>query len=114
MMSSALPLMDRRAFLGGVSDPSDPLCMLNTITLMLGIGAAISMQRLWSMQCNIHIYNIAVNAKIKIVVDVKVSGLPQLNTVFGGKQGHALCKIFLLQQILFLCQLNFIEITRLS
>ena len=30
------------------------------------------------------------------------------------KQGHALCKIFLLQQIIFLCQLNFLKIIRLS
>ena len=37
-----------------------------------------------------------------------------LNTVAGGKQGHAPCKMLLLQQILFLCHSNFIEITRLS
>ena len=37
-----------------------------------------------------------------------------LKTVVGGKQGHAPCKILLLQQSLFLCQLNFLEITRLS
>ena len=35
-------------------------------------------------------------------------------TVVGGKQGHAPSKTFSLQQILFLCQLNFIEVTRLS
>ena len=33
---------------------------------------------------------------------------------FGGNHGYALSKMFLLQQILFLCQLNFIEIMRLS
>ena len=37
-----------------------------------------------------------------------------LKTVVGGKQWHAACKILLLQQILFLCQLNFMEIIRLS
>ena len=36
-----------------------------------------------------------------------------LKTVVGGKQGHATCKIFALQQSLFLCQLNFMEIIRL-
>ena len=35
-------------------------------------------------------------------------------TVFGCKQEHAPCKIHLLQQRLFLCQLNFMEIMRLS
>ena len=35
-------------------------------------------------------------------------------TVVGGKQGHAPCKILSLQQSLFLCQLNFMEIIRLS
>ena len=35
-------------------------------------------------------------------------------SVVGGKQGHAPCKIQLLQQILFLCQLHLIEIMRLS
>ena len=37
-----------------------------------------------------------------------------LKTVVGGRQGHAPCKILLLQQSLFLCQLNFMEIIRLS
>ena len=32
----------------------------------------------------------------------------------GGRQGHAPCKILLLQLSLFLCQLNFMEIERLS
>ena len=36
-----------------------------------------------------------------------------LNTVVVGWQGHALCKMFLLQQSLLLCQLNFMEIIRL-
>ena len=34
-------------------------------------------------------------------------------TVVVGKQGHALCKILLLRQSLFLCQLNFMEIMKL-
>ena len=37
-----------------------------------------------------------------------------LKTVFGGKQGHASYEILLFQQSLFLCQLNFMEIIRLS
>ena len=37
-----------------------------------------------------------------------------LRPVVGGKQGHVPCKIHSLQQSLFLCQLNFIEINRLS
>ena len=36
-----------------------------------------------------------------------------LRTVVGGKQGLAPCDILLLQQSLFLCQLNFMEIIRL-
>ena len=36
-----------------------------------------------------------------------------LKTVVVGKQGHAPCKILLLQQSLFLCQSIFIEILRL-
>ena len=36
-----------------------------------------------------------------------------LGAVVGGKQGHAPCKVFSLQQTLFLCQSYFIEITRL-
>ena len=35
-------------------------------------------------------------------------------TVVGGKQGHAPCKILLVQQILFSCQLNLMEIIKLS
>ena len=35
-----------------------------------------------------------------------------LGTVVGGKQGHAPCRILLLQLSPFLCQLNFFEITR--
>ena len=35
-------------------------------------------------------------------------------TVVGGKQGHASCIILLLQQNPFLCQLDFMEIIRLS
>ena len=35
-------------------------------------------------------------------------------TVVEGKQGHAPCKIHLLQQCLLLCKLNFKEIIRLS
>ena len=35
-------------------------------------------------------------------------------TVVGGEQGYAPCKILLLQQSLFLCPLNFMEIIRLS
>ena len=31
----------------------------------------------------------------------------------GGKQAHAPCEVLTLQQTLFLCQLNFIEIVRL-
>ena len=34
-------------------------------------------------------------------------------TVVGCKQGHAPCEILLFHQSLFLCQLNFMEITRL-
>ena len=37
-----------------------------------------------------------------------------LRTVVGGRQGYAPCNILLLQQSLFLCQLNFMEIIRLS
>ena len=37
-----------------------------------------------------------------------------LITVVGDKQGHAPCKILLLKKSLFLCQLNFKEIMRLS
>ena len=37
-----------------------------------------------------------------------------LITVFGGKQGHAPCRIFSLQQSVIWCQLNFMEIIRLS
>ena len=37
-----------------------------------------------------------------------------LNNVVGGKQGHALCKIPKLQQILYLRHLNFTVIIRLS
>ena len=33
-------------------------------------------------------------------------------TLVGGMQGHAPCKILLLQQSLLLCQLNFMEIIR--
>ena len=33
-------------------------------------------------------------------------------TMDGGDQGHAPCKIILLQQCLFLCQSNFMEIKR--
>ena len=36
-----------------------------------------------------------------------------LRTVVGGKHRHASCKILLLQQHLFLCQSNFMEIIRL-
>ena len=35
-------------------------------------------------------------------------------TMNGGKRGHTPCKILLFQQSLFLCRLNFMEITRLS
>ena len=35
-------------------------------------------------------------------------------TVVGGRQGHTACKIPSLQQSLFSCQLNFVEITRSS
>ena len=34
--------------------------------------------------------------------------------VVGGKQGHAPCEILMFQQILFLRQLNFMEIIRMS
>ena len=43
----------------------------------------------------------------KIVVEVKASDLPHVLELW---QGHAPCKIILLQQSLFLCQLNFMEI----
>ena len=36
-----------------------------------------------------------------------------LKTVVGGKQGHAPCKVFPLQQSLFLSQSNLMEIIRL-
>ena len=36
-----------------------------------------------------------------------------LRTVVRGKQVHAPCKMLLLRQSLFLCQSNFMEITRL-
>ena len=37
-----------------------------------------------------------------------------LKTVVGGRQRHAPCKVLSLQHNLFLCQLNFNEIIRLS
>ena len=49
-----------------------------------------------------------------IAVDVNASGPPYvLKLWFGCKQGHAPCKIPLLQQNHFLRQSNFIEIIRL-
>ena len=50
----------------------------------------------------------------KIVVEVTASGQHMSQTGVGVKQGHGPCKIFLLQQRLFLCQLNFFKILRLS
>ena len=35
-------------------------------------------------------------------------------TVVGGRQGHAPCEVLLFQQSLFLCQLNVMEIIRMS
>ena len=43
-----------------------------------------------------------------------VAGGKQGHAVVGGKQGHAPCKILFLQQSLFLCHMNFMEIIRLS
>ena len=37
-----------------------------------------------------------------------------LKTVVGGRQGHAPCEVLLLQQSLFLCLLDFMQIIRLS
>ena len=52
---------------------------------------------------------------LQIVVEVKALGPPHvLRLWFGCKQEHAPCSIFLLQLILFLCQLNLMEIIRLS
>ena len=48
-----------------------------------------------------------------IVVVMKASGPPHVLKLVGGKQGHAPCKIILLQQSLFLYHLNFMEIIRL-
>ena len=45
---------------------------------------------------------------------MKASGPPCLKTVVLGKQGHAPCKILSLKQSLFICQLNFMEIIRMS
>ena len=50
----------------------------------------------------------------KIVVEVSIWTTTCHKTVVGGKRGHAPSEIHSLQQILFLCQLNFIEITRMS
>ena len=46
----------------------------------------------------------------KIVVGIKGLGLPHVLKLVVGKQGHAPCEKFLLQQILFLCQLNFLRL----
>ena len=43
-----------------------------------------------------------------------LGNVTSLKTVVKAKQGHAHCKIILLQQILFLCQSNFFKIRRLS
>ena len=52
---------------------------------------------------------------LKIVVEVKALGPPRVSiTVVGGRQGHSLGKILFLQRNLFLCQLNFLVIMRLS
>ena len=47
---------------------------------------------------------------LKIVVEVNVSGQPHVINLVESKQGHAPCKIFSLQQILFLCQSYCMEI----
>ena len=52
---------------------------------------------------------------LKIVVVVIALGPSHVIKLwYGVKQGHAPCKILLLQQNLFLCQLNFMKIIRLS
>ena len=45
----------------------------------------------------------------QFVIEVKAPGPPHVL-----KQGHAACKVLSLKQSLFLCQLNFMEIIRLS
>ena len=43
-----------------------------------------------------------------------VFGMPRVLKPVGGKEGHAPYKIFIFQQILFLCQVGFMAIVRLS